>query len=146
VGMRCIGLSIAVMMALAVPAAAQQSIGDILRSAGFIERSADTPAKQKLLDALPNGKFAVRKTKTGTRYYVYAEPIFCVCAYVGTQQAMDAYRRIWDQQRASADQPLPPVSGPPTNWVDYNLLHDMQDDDMENEFNDAMFGPDLAPG
>ena len=43
------------------------------------------------LKSLPARKF-VRRTRGGVPYFIYADPDYCKCAYVGTQAAMDTFR------------------------------------------------------
>jgi len=130
-------LTVIVVAALGAEVAAQHS-SNLLINAGFVMRAADTPDKLARLKRFPTDKFAMRKTSDGRVYYVYADPALCVCAYVGTQQAMDSYRRtmapILDTDAINRS----PASG---ISVGNQLIHDMQNDDVENAFNDDAFHP-----
>lgn len=110
------------------PAAAQESVGMRLESAGFLMRPANTPQKLQRLQSQPARKF-VRRVKSGTPYYVYADPDYCRCAYVGTQQAMNSYRDM-----VSPPKPPPGVrdfQGAPSGSgasIESDMIHDMEDD------------------
>jgi hypothetical protein len=69
----------------------QRTIDRDLEQAGFVMRPADTPGKMKRLLALKPRAFTTR-VRNGVRYYIYADPYDCKCAYVGYQQAFDSYR------------------------------------------------------
>ena len=64
---------------------------NLFTAAGFIVRYADTPEKRKLLAKLPADRLVTR-TSGGRTYYIYADPNGCVCAYVGTPAAYQAYQ------------------------------------------------------
>jgi hypothetical protein len=84
-------VAIAAATLTGLPAGAQEAIGMKLEAAGFIMREANTPEKLERLKKLPSHKF-VRRTKNGKPFYVYADPIYCKCALVGDQAAMNSYR------------------------------------------------------
>ena len=111
---------------------------NVLINAGFVMRAADTPDKVARLKRFPADKFASRKTGDGRVYYVYADPVYCVCAYVGTQQAMDNYRKVMAPVFDTSEINRQPARG--TN-VAADLIHDMTGDDVENAFNDDAFHP-----
>ena len=71
--------------------AQQRAIDRDLVAAGFVMRPADTPGKMAKLKSLPTHRF-VGRTKDGVRYYIYADPTDCRCAFVGYQKAYDTYR------------------------------------------------------
>jgi hypothetical protein len=77
-----------------------------LSSAGFRVRLANDPAGQKAMRALPAHRFVMHKVGDDLRYF-YAEPQHCVCIFVGTQQAYDAYRNILSQPLQQADDVAP---------------------------------------
>jgi hypothetical protein len=77
-----------------------------LSSAGFRVRLANDPAGQKAMRALPAHRFVMHKVGDDIRYF-YAEPQHCVCIFVGTQQAYDAYRNILSQPLQQADDVAP---------------------------------------
>ena len=75
---------------------------DHLAAAGFVQRPANTPARQAMLNRLPPHHF-VRTVRGDTVAYVYADPLVCDCLYVGSEQAYGAYQR-YVQQRELADE------------------------------------------
>jgi hypothetical protein len=80
-----------VLAACATPQERTAGRENLLSSAGFTERPADTPARVALLRKLPANKL-VKRTKGASVRYVYADPAACGCVYVGTQAALDRYR------------------------------------------------------
>ena len=58
---------------------------------GFVMRAADTPAQIERLRQLPPRTFVAR-SKNGRRYYLYADPDYCKCVFVGDETAMRNYR------------------------------------------------------
>lgn len=72
-----------------------------LASAGFRVQVADGAAGQKALRALPPHRFVIHRNGGDVRY-LYAEPQHCVCIFMGTQAAYDAYRGMLLR---GADQP-----------------------------------------
>jgi hypothetical protein len=77
-----------------------------LSSAGFRVRLANDPAGQKAMRALPAHRFVIHRLGDDVRY-LYAEPQHCVCIFVGTRQAYDAYRNILSQPLQQADDVSP---------------------------------------
>jgi len=121
-----------------------QADQDVLVSTGFVMYRADTPAKLAALRALPENKFIHRTGRSGAAYYIYSDHGRCACAYVGSQQAMDAYRQT--KSRALTPEQLGAGSDPSTNSAEENIIYGMQNDDFENQFNREAFDPDMAPG
>ncbi len=78
---------------LAQPASPQLGIGMRLEDAGFKMKEANTPQKMQRLKSIP-AHTMVPHRKNGTRYYVYADPTYCKCAYIGDEAAMKAYRNM----------------------------------------------------
>jgi hypothetical protein len=64
-----------------------------LSSAGFRVRIANDPAGQKALHALPAHRFVIHRDG-GVAHYVYAEPVRCVCIFIGTEANYQDYRDI----------------------------------------------------
>lgn len=87
----------------------QRTIDRDLAQAGFVMRPADTPGKMKRLQALKPRAFTTR-VRNGVRYYIYADPYDCKCAFVGYQQAFDSYR---DMVRPPAPLPGMAAQAPP---------------------------------
>jgi hypothetical protein len=135
-------LIIALLTALAGEVVAERSSTahstNVLINSGFVARAADTPDKVARLKRFPADKFASRRTADGRIYYVYADPVYCVCAYVGTQQAMDNYRRVMAPilDTSEINRQLPRGVSPA-----HEMIYDMTGDDVENAFNDDAFHP-----
>ncbi|MBZ0138865.1 MAG: hypothetical protein K8H87_03715 [Pseudorhodoplanes sp.] len=119
------GLAFALLPA---PAGAQEGVGQRLEAAGFRMRAANTAERMARLRSLPARKFVAR-LNDGTRYYVYADPDYCRCAYVGSQKALDDFRSA----RAGAGF-LPGYRGPADTSqpsgadVEIEMIHDMAQD------------------
>ena len=94
-----------------------------LEDAGFTMRTADTAEKIRHAKMLPPRKFIAR-VKDGKRYYVYADPDFCKCVFVGSETAMKTYR---DMVAAAAKNPAPAL-GPAVLTPDRLMEEDMSSD------------------
>ena len=110
-------------LVFATSAGAQQRALDMrLVDAGFKMRPAVTPKQIENLQRLPAHRF-VPQTAKGRRYYVYADPTDCKCAFVGDEGALQAYRDM----RARFAQPqasnLPGGQSP-----EGVVIHEMNDD------------------
>ena len=81
-----------------------------LEDVGFIMRPANTPAEVKRLNLLPPRKFIAR-TANGRRYYIYADPDYCKCAFVGNELAMKNYQNLISSPPQA---PMTVGSGPPS--------------------------------
>jgi hypothetical protein len=93
------------------PALAGQEGTDMkLEDMGFIMRPATTPAQLERLRLLPPRKF-VRRTKGDRRYYLYADPDFCQCVFVGNELAMKNYQALISPSSAPP-MPTGPDGGP----------------------------------
>jgi hypothetical protein len=100
-----------VSMRLTGPALAGQEGADMrLEDMGFIMRPASTPAQMERLRLLPARKFVAR-TKNGRRYYLYADPDYCQCVFVGNELAMKNYRAL-NAPAAAPPMPIGPDGGP----------------------------------
>jgi hypothetical protein len=78
-----------------------------LTSSGFRVKVADDAAGMKVLRTLPAHRFVIHKTKGGLRY-LYAEPKYCVCIFVGDQNAYRNYRDILSRPLAPVDNDVAP--------------------------------------
>jgi len=67
--------------------------GDLLVSAGFRPRPADTPERAQQLRTMPALKI-VAASKDGHVVYRYADPYSCECLYVGDDRAYHEYKRL----------------------------------------------------
>lgn len=75
-------------------AAASQEGSDMrLEDVGFVMRPANTPAELQRLKLLPPRTFIAR-TKAGRRYYLYADPDYCKCVFLGDELAMKNYHDL----------------------------------------------------
>ena len=110
------------------PAHAQQrAIDRNLIAAGFVMRPADTPQKMERLKTLPAHKFVAR-SKEGWRYYIYADPTDCKCAFVGYQGAYDTYRDMVAPSPPPGVRDFATAARPGGADVDRELVHEMDED------------------
>lgn len=91
-------------------AVAQEAKDMKLEDVGFVMRAANTPAQIERLRLLPPRTFVAR-TKDGRRYYLYADPDYCKCVFVGGELAMKNYRDLTSPP-AQPPMPLGPDGGP----------------------------------
>jgi hypothetical protein len=83
-----------------------------LEDVGFVMRLANTPAQIERLKLLPPRTFVAR-SKSGRRYFLYADPDYCKCVLVGDELAMKTTgircrrrrRRRWRSARANRPSP-----------------------------------------
>lgn len=93
------------------PAAAGQEGTDMkLEDMGFIMRAATTPAQMERLRLLPPRKFVARN-KEGRRYYLYADPDYCQCVFIGNETAMKNYQAL-NAPSSAPPMPIGPDGGP----------------------------------
>jgi hypothetical protein len=64
---------------------------NMFTASGFEVKFADTPDRVAALRSLPSNKLVTR-ARGGKTYYVYADPTGCVCAFVGTPAAYQAFQ------------------------------------------------------
>ena len=93
--------------------------GDLLVSAGFTTKPADTPERAQQLHAMPPLKL-VSQSKDGNVVYRYADPYSCHCLYVGDQQAYAEYKRL-ALQKQIADERLEAAEAEESAAVDWGL-------------------------
>jgi hypothetical protein len=83
---------IATALLVAMPALAQQEGLDMrLRSAGFKVRPATTPQELALLRRVPP-RTMLSRSDQARRYYVYADPDYCKCVFVGDDVALRTFK------------------------------------------------------
>jgi hypothetical protein len=75
------------------PAAAQEARDMKLEDVGFTMRPANTPGQIERLRLLPPRTFVAR-SRNGRRYYIYADPDYCKCVFLGNELAMRNYRDL----------------------------------------------------
>ncbi len=93
--------------------------GDLLVSAGFTTKPADTPERAQQLHAMPPLKL-VSQSKDGHVVYRYADPYSCDCLYVGDQQAYAEYERL-ALQKQIADERLEAAEAEEGAVMDWGL-------------------------
>ena len=139
--MRTALLIVAIGGLLGAPALAQEVTGMKLEESGFKMKEANTPERFARLKSFPARKF-VRRTRSGVPYFIYADPDYCKCAYVGTQAAMDTFRGM--SARASG---LPGYTGPvdtsqPSGAnIEAGMITDMGEDGDMPGSDDNIFHP-----
>jgi hypothetical protein len=90
-----------------------------LEDMGFVMRPANTLAQLERLRQLPPRTFVAR-SKNGQRYYLYADPDFCKCVFVGGELAMKNYRDL-----ASPPPQAPMAIGPGKPSVASDMIQEM---------------------
>jgi hypothetical protein len=98
-----------------------------LSSAGFRVQVANDPAGKKALHALPPHRFVIHRFGNDV-HYLYAEPLHCVCIFIGTQSAYQNYREMLSQPLEQADNVAPDYKsqasallyGDPYDWDNLN--------------------------
>jgi len=93
--------------------------GDLLVSAGFTTKPADTPERAQQLHAMPPLRL-VSESEDGNVVYRYADPYSCDCLYVGDQQAYAEYKRL-ALQRQIADERLEAAEAEDSAAIDWSL-------------------------
>lgn len=135
VSMRLSSARAAFLMALGLfadPAAASQEGTDMkLEDAGFKMRIADTAEKMKHARLIPPRKFIAR-TKDGKRYYLYSDPDFCKCVFVGDEIAMKTYRDM-----VSPPKDLAPTIIAPSGISPAILMEQDMHDDVSSQVGDG---------
>lgn len=118
--------SLGVAVLFAAPATAQLRTGMRLEDAGFKMREANTPQKMERLRKLTPHKLIARQ-RNGVPYYLYADPDYCKCLFVGDRLAFENYR-------AMPQQPLQPDDvGPGRNPVVSEMVDEMDRDGSFDE-------------
>jgi hypothetical protein len=129
---------------LGFAALAQEATGMKLEDSGFKMKEARSEKQMARLKSLPARKF-VRRTRNGVAYYIYADPDYCKCAYIGNQQAMDDYR-VMGKAVTGLPGYTPPadITQPSGDNVERDMATDMGDDgDMPGD-DDDIFDPGMA--
>jgi hypothetical protein len=73
--------------------AGQEGTDMELEDMGFIMRMANTQEQMARLRLLPPRRFVAR-TNSGARYYLYADPDYCQCVFLGNENAMTNYQAL----------------------------------------------------
>lgn len=133
--MRCVAAVLVALVAAAtgvIPLhAAQEGVDMRMVDAGFVMRSADTPQKLERLRLLPARQF-IGRTRSGKRYFLYADPDLCKCVFVGNQAALQAYHDM----TALPQQPgnVPPSGVAPLAEMVRDVDNDTSDMIGDDEF------------
>ena len=107
-----------------------------LRSSGFRVKIADDAAGLKALHALPAHRFVIHKTSRGTRY-LYAEPQYCVCIFIGNQDAYQNYRDILSRPLPQPDDVAPDYKTQASTLL-YGDPYDMNNVDQPDSISDYL--------
>ncbi|HKN01394.1 MAG TPA: hypothetical protein VJX23_12830 [Candidatus Binataceae bacterium] len=71
----------------------------MLTAAGFVMLPADTPQRQQQIANLPPLQVSYYVGKTGKLHYWMADPNYCKCMYLGSEQAYQRYEQMSLQQK-----------------------------------------------
>jgi hypothetical protein len=66
----------------------------MLTAAGFRMLPADTPERQKQLESLVPFDVNYYMGKTGNLHYYMADPVYCKCMYIGTEENYQQYEKL----------------------------------------------------
>ena len=78
---------------------------DLLASAGFVSKKADSASRMASMKALPPHQFVTRY-RNGRTVYLYADPTVCGCIYVGDQNAYNQYRQRMAARQTATDEQI----------------------------------------
>jgi hypothetical protein len=108
-GLTALALSLAAtgLAACATQQSMTQNTEQMLAASGFLAKPADTPRRVAHLAALqPYHVLSQRVTANGqdTVGYIYADPQFCHCVFVGNPDAYARFQQLAFQQRLANEQ------------------------------------------
>jgi hypothetical protein len=84
---------IGLALALAGCAVTVRNTETLLAQAGFKKVPADTPRRAEHLETMRAHRL-IKRTSDGKTYYVYGDPQYCKCLYVGSESAYATYRTL----------------------------------------------------
>lgn len=132
---------VAVSGFLSFAAIAQEVTGMKLEDSGFKMNEANTPEKMAKLKTMPVRKI-IRRTRNGVPYYIYADPDYCKCAYVGTQAALDTFRGMsMSPSGLPGYRPGVDFTKPSGANVESEMITDMGEDGNPPGMEDDIFNP-----
>jgi hypothetical protein len=79
----------------------------MLVAAGFVERPANTPARESQLATLPPYNIQSQQIRVGGTYtvgFVYADPEYCHCLFVGNDRAYERHERMAVEKKIADEQ------------------------------------------
>jgi hypothetical protein len=79
-----------------------EQVEPLLAAAGFRMLPADTPQRRQQLASLVPFDVNYYVGKTGTLHYYMADPDFCKCMYIGTEENYQQYERLKLNQQFQA--------------------------------------------
>jgi len=108
-GITALALSLAAagLTACATQQTMTQNTEQMLAASGFLEKPANTPRREQHLAALqPYRVLSQRVTTNGqdTVGYIYADPQFCHCVFVGNAEAYARFQQLAFQQHLANEQ------------------------------------------
>jgi hypothetical protein len=96
----CLAAALALLVSGCASDSDQSRVADteqMLVAAGFVEKPANTPARQSQLATLPPYEIQSQQIRAGGTYtvgYVYADPKYCHCLFVGNDRAYERHQRM----------------------------------------------------
>jgi hypothetical protein len=100
-------VGIGLLAACATQQSTTEHTEQMLAAAGFVEKPADTPKRQARLASLAPYHLMAQVIHAGgqdTVGYVYADPNFCHCVYVGHPEAYARYQQLAFQEHLAQEQ------------------------------------------
>jgi len=100
-------LAAAGLAACASPQSLTENTEHMLAAAGFLEKPANTPKREAHLAALPPYRILSQRVTTAggdSVGYVYADPQFCHCVFVGNPDAYTRFQQMAFQQHLAQEQ------------------------------------------
>src|ERR1700722_5020338 len=79
-----------------------EQIEPMLSAAGFRMLPADTPERQKQLESLLPMQVLYYVGKTGTLHYYMADPFYCKCMYIGSEENYQKHESLKHTQQLGA--------------------------------------------
>lgn len=86
-----------------------------LVAAGFAYKSVSTPRQQEMLNTLPQFRF-LRRVMGDHIFYIYADPKFCNCLYVGDQDAYARFLRYLQAKQLADEQRMTAMDYQDASW------------------------------